>query len=629
MCPENCGSPSSKAVLRVASASCSFGLQLFCRLMELSERATRVFVERWVEQLRTTFVPRRARTLSTHSALEELLNLAEGFVRSGGVTRPSVDPEDGGHGVLMLADVALEACDYVAEDELLRARHSTRKQVLFDLVQTMRSKENVTADSVAVLRAIVAPLRKAVIPESFNLVEQLIESTPKEHAALCQLSNSIVSELRARGWSDEALLDAGAAAERSISPDWRLCLLDLRDKVTSPSRDFTCFVAVTLPATRPPFPTDDPTLKLIDALPDVPRTGRAIKSGPFLRVIINAHDPHAAAAIAYRRALSMLGALTVFLPGSNIEVSSDVVAVEETNQLIAFELQERLIEEKRKADQDEQARILRSAWVASGRSVGDSLHDALRLRHRALMARDSDSRLLLLWSSIERMTAGARGYDGALGAARELVSHAVSFGKLRRDIGDLLGCIQHAVAKHPEAEKRLGEVAGMAEQPGRGRIDRAKVLQLLLSDKPVLRTLTGVIYDLSPLLAYRCHELWKSFGSGDTKTLGPHLAEYFERSRERVNRQVCRIYRARNRIAHVGAGAERVRDLAWHAHFYLTQLMAICVHYSGTKPRSTQDILLARMGQYRAFVRLLKSGDANALSPNVLLRPALVVGDDR
>jgi hypothetical protein len=59
---------------------------------------------------------------------------------------------------------------------------------------------------------------------------------------------------------------------------------------------------------------------------------------------------------------------------------------------------------------------------------------------------------LLLWSGIERTTAGARGFKSTLKAARDLVSHAVVLGKLRRDIGDLAACVEHHVGKGPQGQ---------------------------------------------------------------------------------------------------------------------------------------------------------------------------------
>lgn len=597
----------------------------------MGERSATLFVERWVEQLRTTFVPRRARTLAAYSAIDELLSLAEGFVRSGGSTRPSIDPEDGGHGVKMLADVAQEAADLVAECELLRSNHVKRKEVLQDLVRSMASKENVTSDSIAILRALAGPLKKSAVPDAFVRVLSLVRADSKERTALCELANTLVSELRSQGWSDEALLDAGIAARDMLPTSPPEAIEKLRELTLAPIRQFRCYVTVAmLPPLRERLSrmSSDETFTLVETLPPLKRVGRPLKSGSLLQVVVPAYDFYAAAAVAHRRVLSTLGALAVFLPGSRVEVTGDLVAVEESNELRVVELQEKLVEEKRRADEREQLRIIESAWKASGSATSDPLHDALRLRHRAFLARDSESRLLLLWSSIERMTAGARGYDGALSAAKALVSHAVSFGKLRRDIGDLIGAIQHAVAQEPKRRDNLFKLVGVDYETQSHDIAREKVLALLLGEKHSLRTLTEIVYDTSPLLAFRCHEMWKALGSGNSENAGKCIATYFEASRVRISRQVGRIYRARNRIAHVGTGAERVRDLVWHAHFYLTQLTAICVHYTEARPRPAQEVLLARMGQYQAFIRLLKAGDESAMRPDALLRPSLVVGGE-
>src|SRR5262249_39699053 len=114
------------------------------------------------------FVPRRARTLGAVSALDELLALAEGFVRSGGQTRPAVEPDEAGHGVLMLPDVAHEAADIVTDDEVLKHEYATRKQVLYDLASSLRSKENVSTELIEQLRAVLAPLRPRYLATGFD-----------------------------------------------------------------------------------------------------------------------------------------------------------------------------------------------------------------------------------------------------------------------------------------------------------------------------------------------------------------------------------------------------------------------------------------------------------------------------
>jgi hypothetical protein len=568
---------------------------------EQQRRATQLLFERWLEQLQTTFVPRRARTLGPLSAMEELVSLASAFVRAAGLTRPAADPDEAGHGVAMLPDVAFEAGDILSGDEVLAHAYPVRKKVLAELAEKFRAKENVSPELIEQLRAIVGALRPDYVASSFRTLRDTLRESPKSHESIIAAVDALVSELRRQGWSDEALREAaGDVVSAGLSPVGD-AIARLEARVATRAKEFECYVSVSLPQKRPSFPLDEPSFVLVDQLPSGPREGRPLKAGPYIRARVNAHDATAAALIAHQRSVSTLGALKVFLPGSQADVSSEVVGVLSDGTLKALEVEERLLEEQRFATDDDIVRILRSSWRTHELRAADPLHDAIRLRHRALLAADAESRLLLLWSGIERMTSGARGLGAALTAARELVSHAMTFGKLRRDVGDLVACVQHHVAKDEVRRKKLLQLAG-SEAGEAVRVDRARFLEYLLGDKATMQELVAVVYDTSPLLAFRCHELWRALGEGNRESTGPRIAEYHERSRERVSRQVARIYRARNRVAHVGASPDRVRDLVWHAHFYLTQLTAICVHYGATETTRTQELLLRRMGQYKAFV---------------------------
>ncbi len=587
-----------------------------------SDRALALFFERWLEQLQTTFVPRRARTLSTFAALDELIGLAESHVRLGGQTRPAPDPLDAGHGVHMLPDVADEVGVMLSADEVLRRRYAARKEILQDLASKFKSRENVSQEAVEQLRSVLTVLRKTCTPDAFAVLSELVDSTPKAHAAVFAIADTLVSELRVRGWSDEGLVDAVTHA-RQTEGATKGGIAKLEQIVSKSAAQYECYVSVSVPQKRLPFP-DDPSFTLVDEVPPTSKARRPMKGGPYIRATIEAFDPAAAAASAYRRCSSTLGALRVFLPGSQLDVSSEVVGVQLVDGLRSFEVQERLIEENRSARPEEAKRILASSWKVNAQRAADPLHDAIRLRHRALLASDPESRLLLLWSGMERMTAGARGFDGALTAARELVSHAVTFGKLRRDVGDLAACVAHTVSKDEDRKNKLIRLTRSPSAPT-PHVDRSRFLEYLMSPEDKLRELTGIFYDMSPLLAYRCHELWTELGGGVIEQAGERLTGYHERSRARVSRQVARIYRARNRVAHVGSGPDRVRDLVWHAHFYLTQLTAICVHYGERDQKRAQDILVHRLGQYRALIKLLKGGDPTLLTPKNLLRPSNVV----
>ncbi|AUX27460.1 uncharacterized protein SOCEGT47_080510 [Sorangium cellulosum] len=523
----------------------------------------------------------------------------------------------------MLPDVAAEAEKTLQRDVLLVSRYSARRDVLVEAARRIKSdKADDIRAALGQINALLPALRRSYIEDGFAELQRLLEYEPGEHERIVGLAECIVSELRARGWTDAGLLEA---YEITPADDAVAVVATLATRVCSAKQQFECYVCLTLPAERPPFPDGDLSFRIVDALPNEPRVGRPLKRGTYAKVLIDAFDPVGAAAIAYRRVLSTVGALTVFLPESRIDVASEIVGVRlPGGSLRGCEFQERLAEEPRFVDPDGIRRILASSWAASSKPAADPLHDAIRLRHRAVYKSDPETRLLLLWSGIERMTSGARGFrGGALAAAKELVSHAVTLGKLRRDVGDFAAVMEHSVTDERARGELLRVVGGYRDlRAATDRVHRGKVLEHLLGDEAKLQQMTGPFYAAHPLLAFRAHSLWMDFGGGIVARRGKAIAEYHERSRQRVAWQVGRVYRARNRIAHVGVGPERLKDLVAHAYFYLTQLIAICVHYNETEPIRAQDLLTTRMGQYQAYVELLRKGDPAFLKPEALMRPA-------
>jgi hypothetical protein len=344
-------------------------------------RAATLFFERWLEQLRTSYPSRRARTLGACAARDELLALAESWVRSGRQTRPAIDPEDGGHGVLMLPDVAEEVATILRADEILRRRHPRRKKVLDELVTRLKAKENVSQSLVEQLQALLLGVRQSYLTDGFAELQHLVSKEPKLREQVIAIADALVSELRARGWSDEGLEEVAATGISEFRNDNIKAISELSANVSRKEGNFDCYVSLALPPKKLPFPNDDPTFALVSDLPRVPRSGRPLKAGPYARVIVKAFDPTGAASLALRRVLSTVGALTVFLAASRIDVSSEVVAVRVTDgSLRGVEIKERLLEEKRFVTQEDIMRILASSWRASATRAADPLHDAIRLR---------------------------------------------------------------------------------------------------------------------------------------------------------------------------------------------------------------------------------------------------------
>jgi hypothetical protein len=158
------------------------------------------------------------------------------------------------------------------------------------------------------------------------VLSELVDATPKAHAAVLAIADTLVSELRVRGWSDEGLVDAVAEA-RQTEESTTSSIAKLEQIVSKSAAEYECYVSVSVPQKGLPFP-DDPSFTLVDEVPQASKARRPMKGGPYIRATIEAFDPAAAAATAYRRCSSTLGALRVFLPGSQLDVSSEVVGVQ-------------------------------------------------------------------------------------------------------------------------------------------------------------------------------------------------------------------------------------------------------------------------------------------------------------
>src|SRR5690606_31307591 len=109
-----------------------------------------------------------------------------------------------GHGVAMLPDVALEAGAILSADEVLAHAYPVRKQVLAEMAERFRAKENVSAELIEQVKAILMAVRPAYVRSAFQTLRDTVRDSPKSHGTVIATVDAVVSELRNQGWSDEA-----------------------------------------------------------------------------------------------------------------------------------------------------------------------------------------------------------------------------------------------------------------------------------------------------------------------------------------------------------------------------------------------------------------------------------------
>ena len=225
---------------------------------------------------------------------------------------------------------------------------------------------------------------------------------------------------------------------------------------------------------------------------------------------------------------------------------------------------------------------------------------------------------MLLWTGVERLVIG--GPTGLVESARTLVPKAIALGKLRRDLGVLAAEID-AVGSDDDAFADLYERVGL--KGAKRRVDRAKLAESLFASEEENRLLLAPLYERDARLI----QWWWSLRDRLMNRQPEAISGFFEESRQRHEWQVLRLYRARNAVAHGVRAPVWLGDLIRHAHFYLTELVAIAVHYrEEASDRAAYDILAERAAQYDVFLQLAQAGVPTALAAGTLVRPTILVG---
>ena len=576
-------------------------------------RAARLFISRWRELiLPTTEVGRRSRTLSALAALDEAADLAASYVRSHGVTSSAASPQFAGHGIATLSEVVAETVQLLSLDPVLRRRRPT----ITDLVRATLSRIGTDAppkqSDVHDLTTTAALIRKTYVADAFVLVSELASQRPKELKQIERICECLVPELRNRGFTDATLLELLDLSLQRAHLDALAAIDELRAQVDLPTREWTCYVGVA--ADRLWRHLDGHPGLTRAPLPSVPH-GRPVAHSDHLRLLVRSVDRRHAAAAAKTRVDSILGAAAVFM--GDPMVASPIVVVDSSSGLEAIDTNDSLRREHRSTSGDDQLkRILSSAWLSGNDGVSNAVLDAIRHHERAMSTYDSENRFILLWFGIERLVVGTTDYSTILSSARNIIPPCICLAKVRRDVSALTtALIRRARKGLPSAMRQ--RLRALLTGDGSHRPER-QLLERLLGSDDSARELLATFYDHDPRLVQWFTRVRESLGRGS----GQVIAQYLDESRQRIEWQILRLYRARTNLAHAASGPAWLRDLIRHAHHYLTQLIAIVLHYQDLEPQKlASDILLRRARQYAVFLELLRANDRSVADPAVLLDP--------
>jgi hypothetical protein len=560
-------------------------------------------------------IGRRARTLSARTAVEETSELAAAYIRAGGSSSAGASADRAGHGIKTLSEVIDEAEDLTRADLVLKRKQQIAQGIVLRglkrIGDALSAKTSPIHSDVHDLQATSLLIKNTYVTDAFGLVRDILNDSPRRLQDVECVCQTLISDLRARGFTDPTLIEMLDGALKIGGGDGSKALAELERLTTVTSSSWRCYVSAHI----------SPIQRYIDRLPNLElaplpteATGRPAAGSTHLLLTVQSVDRRSAAASAKARIESILGTAAVFV-GQPL-ASSPVVTVQVGSAFESIDTNESLEREYRGTSRLEE--MLLSSWERTAATASDAILDAIRHHERAMSTYDLENRFMLLWFGIERLVAGTPDHSTILSSARHIVPPSLTLAKVRRDISSLASAlVRRAKRNLPQQMKR--KLLDLLRPQGAARSEHSTLARFLIGPEDAARDLLSTFYDVDPRLVIWFKRLRDCLAGGSGKA----IARYLEDSRQRVEWQIIRLYRARTSLAHATGGPSWLRDLIVHAHHYVTQLIAIVLHYQRSAPRTPPaEILFRRSRQYSIFIDLLRKEDPRATGIDAILDPA-------
>lgn len=498
----------------------------------------------------------------------------------------------------------------MGDDVILRRKLPALRDSLVGLLDRLKP-EQATVENAEAVRSLAEALRGQYIASAHDLLVHLVRDAPGERFDIEDVAAQLMAELRARGLSDGTLLDAGSKLDGAEDP--QAALGEFFAALECIKRDYVFFVPADLGPYAKSLPVELAGVTVVDQLPNGTK-------GTFVRIVDAAIDPRAEARSVRSRAATLIDSAAVFL-AERLEVTEGQIVIESGGALLEVSASDDLHPYPREASTAEIKRMMASVWAASRIHGSDPVADAIRHHHRATTTVDDESRFMMLWFGLERIVSGSADHDSVGAATRNLIPKAITLAKLRRE---LTAFCDRLKSLPPEAFAKARAVAGgmFRDEP---IVLREKVLEFLLADDATSKQFTAAFYEEDVVAVQWYARLRRSIRGVNGTSIGANVAKYLEVSRERIEWHIVRLYRARNGVVHAANRPALIHDLTRHAHFFLTNVIAIAVRYRENNPSlQPADLLTRRCGQYDAYLDLLRKEFPQAKTLDALLRPTSV-----
>jgi hypothetical protein len=535
-------------------------------------------------------ITRRPRMLTPRSALLELIHLARelrGIEPSTSKRKTAIEPR-----AAMVAQVAAETLRTLEKDSVLRSMESPLPNLLEGMLTRWSALPPSREPGDLAKLASAADLLDRTYAEDADaaLLKLGRESSPQGLFALSSVCVAAVSELRARGWSDDGLRAwFDQFGEDNI-------IEELRRLLHKKPRSLVCFVPVS-GWNEAPKSFAIGGMTLMEQI-DKRLVAAELPQGPYLSVTLRAHDEADAAERAFAKARRVLDAVALVQPEIAQSWTTPIVGVQSGSKVDAFEVGRW------------RGSVEPLAATVDQLAEHDGLAEACRYRVQAMQLRDPMTRLSLLWLGLERLVTPSGDHADTVSALRYLVPRAMALSKVRAEIGALARGFERAELSD---EARAGI-------PGSGQLSEwLDYLQTKSSGD--VRQLASQV-SASDLRLAQWLELTRAHMAGPKPE---RLTRFFEATRQRIEWQILRLHRAHDRIGTGEWPLAWVHDMSLHAHHYLTAIL-LTVMRDPERGRAAREVLGRRAAQYDLFLGLLEKGERRATKAEALLDPTTLVG---
>jgi hypothetical protein len=239
------------------------------------------------------------------------------------------------------------------------------------------------------------------------------------------------------------------------------------------------------------------------------------------------------------------------------------------------------------------------------------LSAALQYHRLAMLATSDEARLVNLWIALEALCEGGRG--SIIERVCTRIAPCVSLDNVRKTIISLALYVRFLWNDSDKAD-----YLALFPNSNEDRLEPEDLVDVLLRPKDDAK-----ITKLCQLCARHKLILHRLFRAKTMMLDRPaSVANNLEFTRQNVEWQLKRIYRARNAIVHTGRGSSLLAQLSQHLHCYLMKTIhCVLIELDRQPDWSILDALEHRRMLFRHVVEFFRNTDGDKISSRVLMHP--------